>query len=101
MQNILQERRPAAPGSYVLILTTQASCQLALGRRGPFALDPGIYLYVGSAFGPGGLRGRLRHHLRPVVKPHWHIDYLRRYAQCCAVGYSVGSGLEDRQREHL
>jgi Uri superfamily endonuclease len=41
------------------------------------ALAPGWLLYVGSAFGPGGLAGRLRHHLRSAAKPHWHIDYLR------------------------
>ncbi|MFN3332972.1 MAG: GIY-YIG nuclease family protein, partial [Caldilinea sp.] len=43
---------------------------------------PGWYLYVGSALGSGGLRGRLRHHLRVVRRPHWHIDYLR---QVCTV----------------
>jgi Uri superfamily endonuclease len=45
------------------------------------ALAPGWLLYVGSAFGPGGLAGRLGHHLRAgaasAAKPHWHIDYLR------------------------
>jgi Uri superfamily endonuclease len=24
----------------------------------------------------GGLAGRIRHHLRPHQRPHWHIDYL-------------------------
>jgi Uri superfamily endonuclease len=40
-------------------------------------VKPGYYVYVGSAFGPGGVSARLRHHQRIATKPHWHIDYLR------------------------
>ncbi|MEO8612981.1 MAG: DUF123 domain-containing protein [Chloroflexota bacterium] len=43
-------------------------------------LNGGGIAYVGSAFGAGGLQGRLKHHLSPVKKPHWHIDYLRQKA---------------------
>jgi Uri superfamily endonuclease len=41
------------------------------------SFEPGLYLYLGSAFGPGGLRARLaRHAARQKVK-RWHIDYVR------------------------
>jgi Uri superfamily endonuclease len=40
-------------------------------------LQPGFYVYIGSALGPGGVRARLAHHMRPAERPHWHIDYLR------------------------
>ena len=40
-------------------------------------LQRGFYVYVGSAHGPGGVRARLAHHMRPAQHPHWHIDYLR------------------------
>jgi hypothetical protein len=46
---------------------------------------------VGSALGPGGLAARIAHHVRPVAKPHWHIDRLRRAAQVVAVWYTVGN----------
>jgi Uri superfamily endonuclease len=41
---------------------------------------PGFYLYAGSAFGSGGLRARLGHHLESTAEPHWHIDYLLQIA---------------------
>ncbi len=59
-------------------------------------VKPGFYIYVGSAFGPGGLRGRLFHHLSRVESPHWHIDYLRPVTNLVEVWIT-----EDQQkREH-
>ncbi len=55
--------------------------RLEIGRLGSFNIIPGFYAYVGSAFGPGGLRARIRHHLESVAQPHWHIDYLLGYAE--------------------
>ena len=68
---------PSAPGTYVLVLHVENPCTIPVGRLGTVTLAPGFLLYVGSAFGPGGLAGRLAHHLRPAARPHWHIDYLR------------------------
>ncbi|MFB6241160.1 MAG: DUF123 domain-containing protein [Gemmatimonadota bacterium] len=41
-------------------------------------LVSGVYAYVGSAFGPGGLDGRLGRHWGGGGSVHWHVDYLRR-----------------------
>jgi len=71
---------PPTPGSYLLVLEVLRARRIRVGALGRLALQPGFYVYVGSAFGPGGLAARLAHHLRPVRAPHWHIDYLRRYA---------------------
>lgn len=70
-------------GSYILILQLTAPvADLAVGRLGRFDFAAGHYLYVGSAFGPGGLPARLDHHRRAhKARPHWHIDYLRPHAQ--------------------
>lgn len=68
-------------GNYVLLLLLAADERLTIGKLGTFDFPAGWYAYVGSAFGPGGLVGRLKHHLRPVEQPHWHIDYLRQAAQ--------------------
>ena len=65
---------PAAPGSYLLILHVAHPAAIVVGRFGKVAVASGWYLYTGSALGPGGLRGRLRHHLQPAPRPHWHID---------------------------
>lgn len=68
------------PGTYALLLELPAPSRLRVGRLGPVVFDAPFYLYAGSAFGPGGLSARLRHHLRPATRPHWHIDHLRRAA---------------------
>ena len=76
---------PIHAGTYLLILRLDAAADLRIGRLGRFVFPAGCYAYVGSAFGPGGLRARLKHHLRPVQHPHWHIDYLRVAAHIDAV----------------
>jgi Uri superfamily endonuclease len=84
------DRLPPQPGSYLLVLRLPASAEIRVGRLGRIGFRRGWYAYAGSAFGPGGLAGRLRHHLRPVRKPHWHIDYLRGYAGVRQVWWAVG-----------
>lgn len=71
---------PTDKGTYILVLHLADAAQITVGKRGTFAFPAGWYAYVGSAFGAGGLRGRLKHHLTPVNNPHWHIDYLRTVA---------------------
>jgi Uri superfamily endonuclease len=66
-----------------------------IGRLGRFSVAPGHYGYVGSAFGAGGLRSRLQHHLEAVSAPHWHIDYLLRFA----VPVEVWFATSDRKLE--
>ena len=50
---------PAAPGTYVLLLTANAPVVLNMPRFGKITLAAGQYAYVGSAHGPGGLRARV------------------------------------------
>lgn len=74
---IPRDALPRTPGTYILLLRVDSPCTVTVGRLGTAALTPGWLLYVGSAFGPGGLAARIGHHLRQSVKPHWHIDYVR------------------------
>jgi Uri superfamily endonuclease len=74
----------AQPGTYALLLASQKTGRLDIGRLGTLALTSGVYIYVGSAFGPGGLAARIRHHTQIAARPHWHIDYLR--AACDLIG---------------
>jgi Uri superfamily endonuclease len=53
---------------------------LQVGRLGSFELQPGYYIYIGSALGPGGLRARVSRHLNHNKIRHWHIDYLLQVA---------------------
>ncbi len=75
-------------GTYALILRPQIAQIICVGRLGEMMVQPGWMVYVGSAFGPGGVKGRVGHHLRPHPKPHWHIDYLRQVAPLVEVWYS-------------
>ncbi len=85
------------PGTYALVCASESRQVIEVGRLGRFEMRPGWYLYVGSAFGPGGIRGRIEHHRRTAVHPHWHIDYLRLHARLEAVWFTC-----DRSpREHL
>lgn len=68
-------------GTYVLLLYLPEDTTLRVGQLGEFDFPAGWYTYVGSAFGAGGLLGRIKHHLQPPKKPHWHIDYLRQAAE--------------------
>ena len=65
------------PGTYALLISSATDQLIRIGRLGTLRLKPGYYMYVGSALGSGGVRGRLAHHMRPAERPHWHIDYLR------------------------
>lgn len=81
---------PAGAGTYCLILRMEKPAVLTIGKLGIFNFPAGWYVYTGSARGPGGLGGRLRHHLWPVANPHWHIDYLRSAATVQSIWYCVG-----------
>ena len=74
-------------GTYVLVLAVALPLRLAIGKLGTFDFPAGWYAYAGSARGPGGLAARLRHHLQVAVRPHWHIDYLRKGAGLAEIWY--------------
>ncbi len=78
------------------MLSLDTPAHLTIGKLGTFDFPAGSYAYAGSAFGPGGLRGRLKHHLSPITKPHWHIDYLRQSATVSEVCYTAS----DTRHEH-
>lgn len=73
------------------MLHLPADTRMTIGKLGVFDFPAGWYAYVGSAFGAGGLVGRLRHHLKPVERPHWHIDYLRQAAVVKEIWLSPGA----------
>ena len=83
-------------GTYALILFCSQDKQVQIVKLGPLRLRQGFYVYVGSAFGPGGVRARVAHHQKVSQRPHWHIDYLRPHTRLDRIWYS-----HDRlRREH-
>jgi Uri superfamily endonuclease len=87
--------RPTLCGTYILILRLPVLARLGIGRLGAFDFPAGWYSYVGSACGPGGLRGRLAHHLRPLRRLHWHVDYLRAAAPVEAIWWGAGDSAQE------
>ncbi len=63
------------------MLAVPEEFQLKVGRLGICTFPSGNFVYLGSAHGVGGLRARLAHHSRIAQAPHWHLDYLRPYAE--------------------
>ena len=84
------------PGTYALMLASQSTGMVCIGRLGTLTLKTGCYVYVGSAFGPGGLAARIQHHQRISTRPHWHIDFLRAVCDLVEVWFTT----EAARREH-
>lgn len=84
---------PKEKGSYALRLRLPTAATLQIGKLGTHEFTAGDYVYLGSALGSGGLRGRLSRHLRPGGKTHWHIDYLRKPARLVEVCFEITGSL--------
>ncbi|HIG40053.1 MAG: GIY-YIG nuclease family protein, partial [bacterium] len=78
-------------GTYVLILGCDRRKRVQVGRWDTVQLERGFYIYVGSAFGPGGVKARVSRHCRKNKKHHWHIDYIREFLLPLGAWYLHGS----------
>jgi Uri superfamily endonuclease len=77
----------ASPGTYALVLRSRAKRSVPIGRWGRLVMRRGYYVYVGSALGPGGVTARVSRHCRTGKPRHWHIDYLREFAEVVSVWF--------------
>ena len=68
---------PVESGSYLLLARLLKDISIRIGALGVHNFEAGLYFYCGSARGPGGLKARINHHLRPSKSPSWHFDYLK------------------------
>ncbi|MDR1935582.1 MAG: GIY-YIG nuclease family protein [Candidatus Accumulibacter sp.] len=57
-----------------MLIDVAAPVRVAVGRLGEFEFPAGLYCYTGSA--RRNFEARIRRHLSPAKKLHWHIDYL-------------------------
>lgn len=80
---------PSLPGTYVLIISLGESLSIARPRK--TVIPPGVYVYVGSALGPGGLKARLKRHFSSRKTSRWHIDQLTAKVKPAVVVYGVSS----------
>ena len=87
----------ARSGTYALIFSASIKGLIAVGKIGTLQLHPGFYVYIGSAFGPGGLKARIAHHRRKTARPHWHIDYLAPALVLDEIWYTLDSAHREHQ----
>ncbi|MGQ9582149.1 MAG: GIY-YIG nuclease family protein [Thermoplasmatota archaeon] len=80
-------------GAYLLLISLAGATRASVGALGKLDLEPGRYIYVGSAL--GGLEGRVARHFKRAKRRRWHIDHLLR------LGEPVGATLfpSDRREE--
>ena len=67
-------------GTYLLFLINTSNIEISIGALGLVAFLEGVYVYVGSALGLGGIERRVRRHLSLTKKTFWHIDYFSKQA---------------------
>ena len=84
------------PGTYALIFSGLKKGPVVIGKLGTLQLQTGFYVYIGSAFGPGGLKARIKHHINHSSRPHWHLDYLSPILKLCEIWYTY----DQTRREH-
>jgi Uri superfamily endonuclease len=82
---------PADPGTYALLMHLAEDLILPVGKLGDFQLRAGLYVYVGSALGAGGVDARLAYHLRQKQRAHWHIDSLTQQCAPQAACWIIGA----------
>ncbi|MGE4432278.1 MAG: DUF123 domain-containing protein [Sphingobium sp.] len=70
---------PPTGGAYALMFDL-AEPALFCGPNGSHQIEPGRYVYAGSAYGPGGMRARVGRHFRKSKAIRWHIDHLTQQA---------------------
>jgi len=92
----LKKDLPDSCGVYVLFLTCVSERNVKVGRFGVLKTKPGVYAYVGSAYGAGGIASRVGRHMKTAKKCRWHIDYIRRYMKFLSVWVTA----EEREAEH-
>ncbi len=80
---------PSSPGTYALLLSCVRVGRVAVGSLGSMSIGPGAYLYIGSAFGPGGLRARLARHAACKKPTRWHVDYIRPHMRLAGAWFST------------
>jgi len=69
-------RLPREPGVYIIIIRVGRDISITTRGGKRFTIPSGMYLYIGSAMGKGGIYRRVARHINKPSSLFWHIDYL-------------------------
>lgn len=86
------EQCPSAKGAYAILIHLSHPVEVKFGRSHA-TVGSGWHAYAGSALGPGGTKGRLRRHLAPDKKLHWHVDQITTRASKL-IAFAIKGGSE-------
>lgn len=78
---------PERSGLYVVVVEVPRRATLEVGALGRQRLEPGAYVYVGSA--KRALLARARRHLVRRKARRWHIDYLTSHRVVRPIGVAL------------
>jgi Uri superfamily endonuclease len=78
------------PGAYLLSINVSKQLLLEIASLSVPTLASGRYVYCGSAYDPGGIRARVRRHLRRDKSVRWHADCLTMAGRVSKVAVLVG-----------
>ncbi len=76
---------PARPGCYIVVLEVSGEVPVE-AKTIKVTVTRGVYVYIGSGGGPGGLRARILRHLKRRKRIWWHIDRLTASSSVRVVG---------------
>jgi Uri superfamily endonuclease len=77
-------------------MQNRKNIEIKIGKFGNLKISEGLYAYVGSAFGGGGINSRVSRHIKVNKKCRWHVDYLRRHMRMKEIWTHIGN----RDNEH-
>jgi len=83
-------------GTYAVVLFLPSDLEVVVGSLGLVRLSPGYFIYVGSAFGSGGLCSRLGRHCTPFTPLRWQIDYLKPHMQVVDLWFTYDAVKRER-----
>ncbi len=90
--NSIIAKVPKSKGIYAIVFKISKSVRLySIKMFKNRVIEKGLYVYIGSARGPGGLRARIKRHLMKKKRRKWHIDYLTtlEYFKPIAIIYAI------------
>ena len=76
-------------GTYILVFHNATEFTVQVGKLCRATISTGYYGYVGSAFGPSGLKSRVNRHNKKNKVHRWHMDYIRDRIDLISVWYTV------------
>jgi len=79
-------------GTYLFLFLLKEPLSITTKGGKQFFLPRGRYVYVGSAFGGGGVQSRLKRHLKREKSLHWHLDYVTTTDKWEFLGFIVFEG---------